>query len=47
VLDGRLVAIVNPEQAAQFGRGWRVDAVYEVAVAGQHPRIVVAERSRS
>ncbi|WP_432879102.1 methyltransferase domain-containing protein [Kribbella sp. CA-245084] len=47
VLDGVLVAIVNPQQAAQIDRGWRVRAVYEVAVAGQHPRIVVAEPSRS
>lgn len=47
VLDGRLVAILNPQQAAQLARGWRVGAVYEVSVAGQHPRIVVAEPSRS
>ncbi|TDW54526.1 23S rRNA G2445 N2-methylase RlmL [Kribbella pratensis] len=46
-LDGRLVAILNPQQAAGFGRGWRVDAVYDLSVAGQHPRIVVAEPSRS
>ncbi|MFI5698180.1 methyltransferase domain-containing protein [Kribbella sp. NPDC051586] len=46
-LDGVLVAILGPQQVAQLGRGWRVHAVYELAVAGQHPRIVVAEPSRS
>ncbi|WP_166678421.1 methyltransferase domain-containing protein [Kribbella kalugense] len=45
-LDGRLVAILNPQQAAQLDRGWRVLARYDLAVAGQHPRIVVAEPSR-
>ncbi|UNX54264.1 methyltransferase domain-containing protein [Georgenia sp. TF02-10] len=42
--DGLLVAIVNQSQA-QFLRDdarWQVDAIHEIAVAGQHPRIVVA-----
>ncbi|WUJ71522.1 methyltransferase domain-containing protein [Kribbella soli] len=47
VLDGVLVAIVNPEQAARIDRGWRVQAAYDLSVAGQHARIVVAEPSRS
>ena len=44
--DGLLVAILNHEQAAQLAAdpGWRVRAVYDVAVAGRHPRIVVAAR---
>jgi 23S rRNA G2445 N2-methylase RlmL len=46
-LDGRLVAILTPHQAAQLDRGWRVLARYDLAVAGQHPRIVVAEPARS
>ena len=47
VLDGHLVAILNPHQAAELDRGWHVQARYDLAVAGQHPRIVVAEPSRS
>jgi 23S rRNA G2445 N2-methylase RlmL len=46
-LDGLLVVILNPQQAAQLTRGWRVHARYDLAVAGQHPRIFVAEPSRS
>ncbi|NIK57705.1 methyltransferase domain-containing protein [Kribbella shirazensis] len=46
VLDGRLVAILTAEQAAGLGRGWRIEARYDVAVAGRHPVIVVAEASR-
>jgi 23S rRNA G2445 N2-methylase RlmL len=46
VLDGRLVAILTPEQATGLPRGWRVEARYDVAVAGRHPVIVVAEVSR-
>lgn len=46
-LDGLLVAILNPHQAAQLNRGWRILAHYDLAVAGQHPRIVVAEPARS
>ncbi len=44
--DGLLVAILNHEQAAQLAAepGWRVRDVYDVAVAGRHPRIVVAAR---
>ncbi|WP_350274355.1 methyltransferase domain-containing protein [Kribbella sp. HUAS MG21] len=45
VLDGRLVALLTPEQAAALGRGWRIEARYDVAVAGRHPVIVVAEVS--
>ncbi len=43
--DGRVVAILNQEQAAAMIRDatWRVLDVYDIAVAGQHPRIVVAE----
>ncbi|MET7283175.1 methyltransferase domain-containing protein [Kribbella sp. NPDC005582] len=44
--DGLLVAILNHAQAAQLATapGWRVRGVYDVAVAGRHPRIVVAAR---
>ncbi|MFG1910154.1 TRM11 family SAM-dependent methyltransferase [Kribbella sp. NPDC048928] len=42
---GLLVAILMPEQVEQLGRGWRVQARYDVAVAGQHPVIVVAQPS--
>ncbi|GAB3951220.1 hypothetical protein GCM10029976_087250 [Kribbella albertanoniae] len=44
--DGLVVAILNHEQAAQLAAdpGWRVRGVYDVAVAGRHPRIVVATR---
>lgn len=45
VLDGRLVTILTAEQAAGLGHGWRIEARYDVAVAGQHPVIVVAEVS--
>jgi tRNA (guanine6-N2)-methyltransferase len=43
--QGRVVAILNQEQAATMSgdAAWRVLDVYDVAVAGQHPRIVVAE----
>ncbi|WP_329001878.1 methyltransferase domain-containing protein [Kribbella sp. NBC_00709] len=44
---GRVVAILSETQGAQLTRGWRVQARYDLAVAGQHPRIVVAEPSRS
>ena len=42
--DGRVVALLNQEQAAMIisDPGWRVLDVYDVAVAGRHPRIVVA-----
>jgi precorrin-6B methylase 2 len=43
---GLLVAILNRDQAAGITRGWRVHARHEVAVAGRHPVIVVAEPSR-
>jgi 23S rRNA G2445 N2-methylase RlmL len=43
---GVLVAILMPEQVEQLGRGWRVRARYDVAVAGQHPVIVVAQPPR-
>jgi 23S rRNA G2445 N2-methylase RlmL len=42
---GRVVAIVSEPQAAQLTRGWSVHACYDLAIAGQHPRIVVAEPS--
>lgn len=44
--DGLLVAILNRDQAAQLAADpeWRVRGVYDVAVAGRHPRIVVAAR---
>jgi 23S rRNA G2445 N2-methylase RlmL len=47
--DGRVVTILNQEQAASLigDPAWRVLQVYEVAVAGQHPRIVVATPGRS
>jgi tRNA (guanine6-N2)-methyltransferase len=45
VLVGRLVAILTPEQATGLPRGWRIEARYDVAVAGRHPVIVVAEVS--
>jgi tRNA (guanine6-N2)-methyltransferase len=47
--DGRVVAILNHEQAARMigDASWRVVDVYDVAVAGQHPRIVVATPGRS
>lgn len=46
---GRLVAILNQEQAARMigDAAWRILDVYDVAVAGQHPRIVVATPGRS
>lgn len=44
---GRVVAILSQAQAAQLTRGWRVQAAYDLSVAGRHPRIVVAEPSRS
>ncbi|TCC62166.1 methyltransferase domain-containing protein [Kribbella pittospori] len=42
--DGLVVAILNHQQAANMigDAAWRVSDVYDVAVAGQHPRIVVA-----
>lgn len=42
--DGLVVAILNHQQAAGMigDAAWRVIDVYDVAVAGQHPRIVVA-----
>ena len=42
---GRVVAILNQEQAALTSAhtAWRVVDAYDVAVAGQHPRILVAE----
>ncbi|HET6988192.1 MAG TPA: hypothetical protein VFI00_16325 [Kribbella sp.] len=42
---GRVVAILNHEQATRVAgdAAWRVVDAYDVAVAGQHPRIVVAE----
>jgi tRNA (guanine6-N2)-methyltransferase len=46
ILDGRLVALVMPEQVDGLRRGWRVRGRYEIAVAGQHPLIVVADSSR-
>ncbi|WP_371403945.1 methyltransferase domain-containing protein [Kribbella sp. NBC_00662] len=44
---GRLIAVLSQTQAAQLTRGWRVQAIYDLSVAGQYPRIVVAEPSRS
>jgi len=46
--DGLVVTILNHEQAARMIRdtAWRVHDVYDVAVAGQHPRILVAESAR-
>ncbi|RZU03229.1 23S rRNA G2445 N2-methylase RlmL [Kribbella rubisoli] len=44
---GRVVAVLSQAQAAQLTRGWRVQAAYDLSVAGQHARIVVAEPSRS
>ncbi|MET9275751.1 methyltransferase domain-containing protein [Kribbella sp. NPDC003557] len=41
-LDGLLVAILMPDQADHLARGWRLHARHEIAVAGQHPVIVVA-----
>jgi 23S rRNA G2445 N2-methylase RlmL len=43
---GVVVAIVMGEQAALFGRGWRIRGRYEVAVAGRHPVILAVEPSR-
>ncbi|WP_170284917.1 TRM11 family SAM-dependent methyltransferase [Kribbella amoyensis] len=42
--DGLLVAIVNHEQAERIGgdAAWQILDEYDVAVAGQHPRILVA-----
>lgn len=44
---GLLVAIVNETQAGllEGDARWHVTAVHEIAVAGQHPRIVVARPS--
>ncbi|MFJ6569056.1 TRM11 family SAM-dependent methyltransferase [Streptomyces sp. NPDC091292] len=44
---GLVVAILNHHQAHALieAPGWRTVDVYEVSVAGQHPRIVVAERT--
>jgi 23S rRNA G2445 N2-methylase RlmL len=41
---GLVVAILNHEQAQHLSgdAAWRVHDVYDVAVAGQHPRIVMA-----
>ncbi|TCO18563.1 putative RNA methylase family UPF0020 [Kribbella steppae] len=46
--DGLVVAILNHEQAARMigDTAWRIHDVYDVAVAGQHPRILVAEPAR-
>ncbi|NUS00689.1 MAG: methyltransferase domain-containing protein, partial [Kribbellaceae bacterium] len=44
---GLLAAILMPEQAERIGRGWRVRARYDVAVAGRHPVILVAEPARA
>lgn len=43
--SGRLVAILNPQQATQLtsDAAWRVIEAYDVTVAGQHPQIIVAE----
>ncbi len=46
VLDGRLVTILTPEQATRLARGWRVQARYDVSVAGRRPVVVVAEVAR-
>jgi tRNA (guanine6-N2)-methyltransferase len=47
--DGLVVAILNHEQADRMiaDAAWRVREVYDVAVAGQHPRILVAEPASS
>jgi tRNA (guanine6-N2)-methyltransferase len=42
---GRVVAVLSQAQAAQLTRDWRVRAAYDLSVAGQRPRIVVAEPS--
>ncbi|MFF0342390.1 methyltransferase domain-containing protein [Kribbella sp. NPDC004875] len=44
---GLLVAILAAHQVGQLARGWQVHARHEIAVAGQHPAIVVAGPSRS
>ena len=42
---GRLVTILNHRQATQLTEdaAWRIIYAYDVAVAGLHPRIIVAE----
>lgn len=47
--DGLVVAILNHEQGDRMigDAAWRVLDVYDVAVAGQHPRILVAEPANS
>jgi 23S rRNA G2445 N2-methylase RlmL len=42
---GRVVAILNPEQAQsmQNDRTWQIHDSYELSVAGQHPRILIAQ----
>jgi tRNA (guanine6-N2)-methyltransferase len=51
VLDqgGLVVTILNREQAARMvgDAAWRILSAYDVAVAGQHPRIIVAEPASS
>jgi 23S rRNA G2445 N2-methylase RlmL len=44
-LVGPAVALLLPEQVSALGRGWRIRARYDVAVAGAHPVIVVVEPS--
>ncbi|MEV0290773.1 MULTISPECIES: methyltransferase domain-containing protein [unclassified Kribbella] len=41
----RVVTILNPDQSTKLigDAAWRVLDVYDVAIAGQHPRILVAE----
>ncbi|MEU4195669.1 methyltransferase domain-containing protein [Kribbella sp. NPDC026611] len=43
-VSGRLVAIVTHDQAARLSTAWRIEERYDVSVAGQHARIVVAKR---
>ncbi len=42
--DGRVVTILNQEQSERMigDAAWRIHDVHDIAVAGQHPRILVA-----
>ncbi|MFG1816907.1 TRM11 family SAM-dependent methyltransferase [Kribbella sp. NPDC049174] len=43
--DGRIVTILNHEQAARISgdAAWQILDIHDVAIAGQHPRIVIAK----
>jgi 23S rRNA G2445 N2-methylase RlmL len=45
--DGRLVTLLNQEQSERMmgGAAWQIQDVHDIAVAGQHPRILVATPS--